>query len=62
MKENSLNDYTLRSHSCGELRSSHIGQKVRLYGWVHYTRMNKFIILRDNYGVTQIIIPDSVGL
>ncbi|HEX5844829.1 MAG TPA: amino acid--tRNA ligase-related protein, partial [Rhodoplanes sp.] len=52
-----------RTHSCGELRASDVGQDVRLSGWCHRIRDHGgvlFIDLRDHYGVTQCVIdPDS---
>jgi aspartyl-tRNA synthetase len=47
-----------RSHTCGELSSSNIGQEVTLSGWVQKTRDKGFMIwvdLRDRYGITQLI-------
>jgi aspartyl-tRNA synthetase len=52
-----------RSHTCGALRDSEIGQTVRLSGWCHRIRDHGgvlFIDLRDHYGLTQCVIdPDS---
>ncbi len=49
-----------RTHNCGQLRISEVGEKVTLVGF--YDNMRKvsrnlgFLILRDFYGVTQIVI------
>jgi aspartyl-tRNA synthetase len=52
-----------RSHTCGALRDSDIGQTVRLSGWCHRIRDHGgvlFIDLRDHYGITQCVVdPDS---
>ena len=48
-----------RTHHCNELRKSHVGQKIRLSGWVHRKRDHGnllFIDLRDHYGLTQCVI------
>ena len=50
--------HAYRSHTCADLNVSHVGQTVRLCGWVHRVRDHGgvlFIDLRDHYGVTQVI-------
>lgn len=53
-----------RTHTCGELRISDKGKKVKLNGWVNsYRNLGGvlFIDLRDRYGKTQIVIdPDAI--
>jgi len=54
------NEY--RTHNCNELRLEDSGKEVRLAGWVQKIRnLGKmtFIDLRDEFGITQIIISDS---
>jgi aspartyl-tRNA synthetase len=55
-----------RSHNCGALNTGHVGEEVRLSGWVHRKRDHGgvlFIDLRDHYGITQIVADsDSAAL
>ncbi|KAL6490219.1 hypothetical protein MHYP_G00005640 [Metynnis hypsauchen] len=50
---------SIRSHACGELRSSHVGEEVTLCGWVQYLRQDLFVILRDFSGLVQVLIPQD---
>lgn len=45
--------------SCGDLRECHIGMEVELCGRVQYQRVGRFLTLRDQYGMTQVVAPDD---
>ncbi|XP_074246218.1 aspartate--tRNA ligase, mitochondrial isoform X2 [Saimiri boliviensis] len=51
--------FVVRTNTCGELRSSHLGQEVTLCGWIQYRRQNTFLVLRDFHGLVQVIIPQD---
>ena len=52
-----------RTHTCNELRLEHVGQKVKISGWMENVRMVgsnfAFVVVRDFYGTTQVVVEDE---
>ncbi len=58
-----VNEY--RTHTCGEIRESDIDKKVSVSGWFENVRDHggvKFVDLRDQYGIVQVVIHDEMML
>lgn len=54
-----------RTHNCGELNTEHVGQTVRIAGWIQNIRDHGgliFLDIRDHYGVTQVVISENTDL
>ena len=57
--------HAYRTHTCGELNKDHVGQQVKLSGWVHKKRDHGgvlFIDLRDTNGLTQCVTDEGSPL
>ena len=53
-----------RDHNCGELNIKNVNEVVMLAGWVQRIRnlgSMQFVDLRDNYGITQVVIKETDG-
>ena len=58
-----MNEY--RTHNCGELRITDVGKTVKVAGWIQKIRNlggMTFIDLRDQFGITQVIISENEEL
>jgi aspartyl-tRNA synthetase len=57
--------HAYRTHNCADLRAEHVGQEIRLSGWINRTREHAnvlFVDLRDHYGITQVVIETDSEL
>ena len=51
-----------RTHTCGELNKSNVGNEVQLNGWINTIRLHGkvvFVDLRDRYGKTQLVFNEN---
>ena len=52
-----------RTHNCNELRMEHVGQQVKIVGWMENVREVgsnfAFVVVRDFYGTTQVVIENE---
>ena len=52
-----------RTHNCNQLRIENAGERVKLVGWMENVREVggnlAFVVLRDFYGTTQIVVEDA---
>ena len=58
-----MNEY--RTHNCGELNETNLGEEIKLAGWVQRIRNlggMRFIDLRDEFGITQIVIENEENI
>ena len=53
----------MRTHTCNGLRLEHVGQQVKIVGWMENVRAVgqnfAFVVLRDFYGTTQVVVENE---
>ena len=57
--------FSVRTHTCGELRPADVGADVVLNGWIHKVRDLggvTFLDIRDRYGITQVVARDGAAV
>jgi len=57
--------HSYRTHNCAELRKDHVGETVKLSGWISRKRDHGgvlFIDLRDTHGLTQCVVDEGSPL
>uniref|UniRef100_A0A1I7THS5 AA_TRNA_LIGASE_II domain-containing protein n=1 Tax=Caenorhabditis tropicalis TaxID=1561998 RepID=A0A1I7THS5_9PELO len=57
----STSSYTVRTHTCNDLGSTNINEKVTVMGWLSHKRMDRFFVLRDAYGSVQAKISEALS-
>lgn len=63
LKEVTFRPNKYRTHTCGELRESNIGEHIKVSGWLQTVRDHGgivFVDLRDFYGVTQVVVTEDM--
>ncbi|MEM7233005.1 MAG: aspartate--tRNA ligase [Planctomycetota bacterium] len=61
----SSQDFSKRTHTCGDLSAGNVGETIVLNGWVEAIRDQGamlFVDLRDRYGITQIVLDSEADL
>ena len=56
----------MRTHTCNALRLADVGKSVKIVGWMENVRevggSLAFVVLRDFYGTTQVVVEDEADL